>query len=81
MFVSTIFSQTFCLNKLYNEHQNVHLFHFLKPIKHTLMTSEQPEKYAYCENENNQNAILFLLKNSECFWIKFELCLEIMFYD
>ena len=23
----------FYLNKIYNEHQNVHLFHFLKPIK------------------------------------------------
>ena len=36
------------------------------------MTSEQPEKYAYCENENNQNAT-FLMKipnvsglNSNC---------------
>ena len=26
---------------------------------HTLMTSEQPDKYAYCENENNQNVIFF----------------------
>ena len=45
------------------------------------MTSEQPEKYAYCENENDQNVSFFVLKNSECFWIKFELCLEIVFYD
>ena len=28
-----LFSWTFYLNKIYNEHQNVHLFHFLKPIK------------------------------------------------
>ena len=41
------------------------------------MTSKQPEKYAYCENENNQNFTFF--QNSECFWIKFELCLEVTF--
>ena len=41
----------------------------------TLMTSEQPRKYAYRENENNQKRHFFFLQNSECFWIKFELCL------
>ena len=35
------------------------------------MTSEQPDKYAYCENENNQNVVF--LPNSESFWIKFDL--------
>ena len=33
------------------------------------MQSEQRDKYAYCENENNQNVIFF--QNSECFWTKF----------
>ena len=37
----------------------------------TLMTSEQPDKYAYCENENNQNVVF--LPNSRSFWIKFDL--------
>ena len=33
------------------------------------MTSVQPDKYAYCENENNQN--ITFVKNSEFVWIKF----------
>ena len=32
------------------------------------MTSEQPDKYVYCENENNQNAVF--LPNSESFGVK-----------
>ena len=39
------------------------------------MISEQPETYAYYEKETNQN-----FQTSECFWIKFELCLEITFH-
>ena len=31
------------------------------------MTSEQPDEYAYCENENNQNVVF--LPKSEMFWI------------
>ena len=42
------------------------------------MTSEQPDKYAYCKIENNQ--IATFLKNSDVFQIKFDLCLEITFY-
>ena len=41
------------------------------------MTSEQPDKYAYCENENNQHIVF--LPNSKCFWIKFDLRLTISF--
>ena len=44
----------------------------------TLMTSEQPDKYAYCENENNQNVVV--LRNSESFWIKFDLCFKFSFH-
>ena len=42
------------------------------------MTTEQPDKYAYCEDENNQNVVF--LPNSESFWIKFDLCLKISFH-
>ena len=42
------------------------------------MTSEQPNKYAYRENENNQNVVF--LQNYEYFWIKFDLCLTISFH-
>ena len=42
------------------------------------MTSEQPDKYVDCENENNQNVVF--LPNSESFWIKFDLCLKISFH-
>ena len=42
------------------------------------MTSEQPDEYAYCENENNQN--IACLPNSESFWIKFDLCLKSSFH-
>ena len=43
------------------------------------MTSEQPDKYAYCENENNQH--VGFLPNSERFGIKFGLCLKISFHS
>ena len=33
------------------------------------MISEQPEKYVYCENKNNQS-VIFFLTNLDCFWIK-----------
>ena len=39
---------------------NVHLLHFLKAVNRTLptlMTLVQPDKYAYFENENDQNVI------------------------
>ena len=55
-----------------------------KPIKQISAYTDDVRttwKIMYCENENNQNATFFLFKNSECFWIKFELCLEITFYD
>ena len=42
------------------------------------MTSEQPDKYAYCENENNQHVVF--LPHSERFWIKFDLCFKISFH-
>ena len=41
------------------------------------MTSEQPDKYAYYENENNQNVFL---PDSESFWIKFDLCVKFSFH-
>ena len=43
------------------------------------MTSEQPDTYASCENENNQNVVF--LPSSERFWIKFDLCLKISFHE
>ena len=42
------------------------------------MTSEQPDKYVYCENENNQNVVF--VPNSESAWIKFDLCLKTSFH-
>ena len=36
------------------------------------MVSEQSEKYAYCEDENNQK-IIFSPKNSDSFWIKYDI--------
>ena len=41
------------------------------------MTSEQLDKYAYCENENNKTVVF--LPNFESFWIKFDLCLKSSF--
>ena len=42
------------------------------------MTSEKPDKYVNCENENNQKVVF--LPNSKSFWIKFNLCLKISFH-
>ena len=49
------------------------------------MTSEQTDKYAYCKIENNQIAFFSFFffqkkKKKKVFRIKFELCLETMFY-
>ena len=38
------------------------------------MTSEEPDKYAYCENDNQNFAFL---PNAESFWITCDLCLKI----
>ena len=46
-----------------------------KPILPTLMMSELPDKYVYCEYEKKKNIVF--LPNSESFWIKFDLCLKI----
>ena len=81
MFKSLFFLGLSIWTGLYNAHKNVHLFHFLNKKTRslpTMLTSEQSDKYAYCENENNQNVVF--LPNSESFWIKFDLCLKISFH-
>ena len=67
MFKPLIFLGLSIWTRLYNAHKNVQLFHFLNPENQiTLMTSEQPDKYVYCENENNQNVVF--LPNSKSFF-------------
>ena len=44
------------------------------------MTSEHPDKYAYCENENNPPKKRRFSPKSESFWIEFDLCLKISFH-
>ena len=58
LIVSHIFPRLQIWTKLYNAYKNVHLFHFLKPVKRSMM-SEQPQKYAYCDNENNPNVSFY----------------------
>ena len=45
--------------------------HYKSRYLPTLMTSEQPDKYAYCKIENNQ--IVTFLKKCDFFRIKFKL--------
>ena len=55
----------------FKAHKNANLFHFLQPVKQISAFTDAvgTAKYAYCENENNQNVNFF--QNSEWFWTKF----------